>query len=474
MDQEIITKLSEIVGPEQCKTTTAELYTYSMDAGIHKSMPDAVVRPGTAQEVSEIVKLANEHKFPVIPRGAGSALCGHSVAVDGGVIIDLQRMDKIKEIRVEDLYVVTDPGVVCDDLNKALKKFGFWIPGPSSSNVANVGGMVATNSSGGKAIKYGATRDYVIGLEVVLPTGEIVNVGSRTIKNSGGYQFEKLFCGMEGTLGVITEITLRVIPLPQTKAAAVAMFDKLEEAGQCVSNIIAARILPSGLELMSNVCIRAVNKAMNLGLPEVEAILLIEVDGDANCITDIIQKVSQICKDSGATSVEFTDDEKRIAELWKGRKGMIPALSKLSDDKVTVMLADDMSVPISKVPQAVKEFQEISDKYDIIIASYGHAGDGNLHTKVLMDPTSQSHWDQAEKAVEEVYESVLRLGGTVTGEHGIAITKAPFFHKERKALIPAMRAIKQALDPNNIMNPHKIMDWEDGFITHLRYKIEGE
>jgi glycolate oxidase len=225
---------------------------------------------------------------------------------------------------------------------------------------------------------------------------------------------------------------------------------------------------------MSNACIRAVNKALNLGLPEVDAILLIEIDGDAQIIKDNIRKVSEICRESGASSVDFTDDERRIVELWKGRKGMIPALSKLNEDLVTVMLADDMSVPISQVPKAVKEFQEISDKYDIIIASYGHAGDGNLHTKVLMDPTRKSHWAQAEKAVQEIYDAVLRLDGTVTGEHGVAITKAPFFHQERKALIPAMKAIKRALDPNNIMNPHKIMDWEDGFITHLRYKIERE
>ena len=474
MDKEIIEKLSSIVGDENCKTTTAELYTYSMDASIHKAMPDAVVRPRTAKEVSEIVLLANEHKFPIIPRGGGSALCGHSLAIDGGVIIDLQRMDKILEIRVEDLYVVCEPGVVCDDLNNTLKKLGFWVPGPSSSNVANIGGMVATNSSGDKALKYGATRDYVLGLEVVLPTGEIVQVGSRTIKNSGGYQLEKLFCGMEGTLGIITQIIMKVIPLPEAKAAAVAVFEDIEKAGQCVSNIIAARILPSGLELMSNVCIKAVNKALALGLPEVEAILLIEVDGEKKIITDKIEKVSEICKSSGARSVEFTDDETRIAELWKGRKGMIPALSKLNEDYVTVMLADDMSVPISKVPKAITEFQKISDKYEIIVASYGHAGDGNLHTKVLMDPTKKSHWDQAEKAVEEIYDVVLELGGTTTGEHGIALTKAPFFHKERGPLIPTMRAIKKAMDPNNIMNPHKMMDWEGSFITHVRYKVEGE
>jgi glycolate oxidase len=474
MDQNVISRIKEIVGDEFCKTSTAELYTYSMDASIHKAMPDAVVRPGNTEEVSKIVKLANELKFPIIPRGAGSALCGHSVPVDGGVVIDMQRMDEIKDIRVGDLYVVVEPGVVCDDLNKALKQHGFWIPGPSSSNVATAGGMVATNSSGDKALKYGATRDYVLGLEVVLPTGEIVQAGSRTIKNSGGYQFEKFFVGMEGTLGIITEIIFKVIPLPDKRAAAVAAFEDIEEAGQCVSNIIANKILPSGLELMSNVCIRAVNKALDLGLPEVEAILLIEVDGDEAIISKTIEKVSKICKDSGASTVDFTDDEKRIVELWKGRKGMIPSLSKLNDDFVTVMLADDMSVPISQVPCAITEFQKISDKFDIIVASYGHAGDGNLHTKVLMDPTKKSHWEQAEKAVKEIYDVVLDLGGTTTGEHGIALTKAPFLHKERGPLIPTMRAIKKAMDPNNIMNPHKMMDWEGSFITHVRYKLEGD
>jgi len=472
MEQEIIQKLIEIVGEEWVKTTVAELYVYSTDAGIHRAMPDAVVKPRTTQEVADIVKLANEYKFPVIPRGAGTALCGQSVPIDGGVIIDLQRMTDIKEIRVGDLYVVAEPGVVHEDFNKALKPYKFFLPGPSSGNVANLGGMVACNASGANAVKYGATRDYVMGMEVVIPTGEIIRVGSRTLKNSGGYQLEKLFVGMEGTLGIITEITLRVIPIPEKKASAVASFDSLETAGQCVSNIIAKPIIPSKLELMSKVCIEAVNKAVNLGLPDVEAILLIEVDGPESEVKKQIVRVSEVCKDTGAISVEFTDEPKRQVELWKGRKSMIPALNKYRDDYATVMLADDMSVPMSAIPRTVKEFQAISDKYDIIIATYGHSGDGNLHTKVLMDPCNEQHWEQAEKAVNEVYEVVARVGGTVTGEHGIGITKAPFMIKERGQAVQVMKAIKRALDPNNIMNPHKIMDWEEGFITHLRYKFE--
>lgn len=474
MDLQIIDILQDIVGEAYVSTSTAELYAYSTDAGIHRSMPDAVVRPGTTEEVSRIVKLANEYLFPVIPRGAGTALCGHSVPVKGGVIIDMQRMNRIKEVHIEDLYVIVEPGVVHQNLNEELKKYGFFIPGPSSSNVANIGGMIATNASGGNAVKYGATRDYVLGLEVVFPTGEIAALGTRTLKNSAGYQLERLMCGMEGTLGFITEATLKVVPLPEKSAVAVAVFDTLEAAGQCVSNIIAKPIIPSGLELMSNVCIQAINKAVDLGLPEKDAILLIEVDGSANDIGNQIVKVSEICTSSGALSVDFTDDPVRMEELWKGRKAMIPALCKYDDELVTVMLADDMAVPMSRIPETIRAFENISDKYDIIIASYGHSGDGNLHTKVLMDPTSKSHWDQAEKAVVEIYNKVMEVGGTVTGEHGVAITKAPFFIKERASSINAMKIIKRGLDPNNIMNPYKIMDWDENFITHLRYHMERE
>ncbi|KGK99417.1 FAD linked oxidase-like protein [Methanococcoides methylutens] len=474
MDQQIIDRLRDIVGEVHISTSTAELYAYSTDAGIHRSMPDAVIRPKTTAEIEKIVKLANEYLFPIVPRGAGTALCGHSVPVAGGVVIDLQRMDKIKELHVEDLYVVVEPGVIHKDLNAELKKYGFFIPGPSSGNVANIGGMVATNASGGNAVKYGATRDYVLGMEVVFPNGDIARLGSRTLKNSAGYQLEKLMCGMEGTLGIMTEVTLRIVPLPETTAVAVAVFNTLEEAGQCVSNIIAKPLIPSGLELMSKVCIQAVNKAVCMGLPDEEAILLIEVDGSVNDVKDQIETVMEVCKASNALSVDFTDDPERKEELWKGRKAMIPALSKYDDDLVTVMLADDMAVPMSKVPEAVKAFQDISDKYDIIIASYGHSGDGNLHTKVLMDPTMKSHWDQAEKAVEEIYEKVMELGGTITGEHGVGMTKAPFFLKERACSLNAMKTIKMALDPNNIMNPNKIMGWEGNFISHLRYHLEDE
>jgi glycolate oxidase len=462
-------KLKGIVGEERCSTRTAELYVYAFDGGIHRRRPDAVVRPENTLQVQKIIELANEHEVPVVPRGAGTGLCGAAVPIMGGIVMDMQGMNKIQEIRVDGLYAIAEPGVVCDTFNEALKPLGFFIPGPASSEVATLGGMVGCNASGGKALKYGATRDYVLGLTVVMPTGEIIEVGSKTPKNSGGFQFEKFFVGTEGTLGVITEIVMKIAPMPKGRAGCVASFDDLEKTGQCVANIIREGLLPSQLEIMSATCIKAVNKATGMGLLECDGMLLIEVDGHPKVVSEEIELVGRVCRESGAIQVDYTDDPRRLDELWKGRKQMLASLSILREDYATVMLADDMAVPIYNVPKALAAFEEIANDYDIYIPAYGHAGDGNLHTKVLMDPTNPDHWRQAEEAVPRIYDVVLSLGGTTTGEHGIGITKAPFLHKERAGAVKAMKAIKRALDPRNIMNPKKLMDWEEGFVTHLRY-----
>ncbi len=469
---ENIARIREIVGEKNVSDAKADLYVYGFDSSMHRNMPDAVIRPSTVEEISEIVKLANEENFIVIPRGAGTALCGHNTPIAGGVVIDLQKMKAIKEINPGDLLCVIEPGVICNDLNAALKKVNFFIPGPASAEVATMGGMVAANASGAKALKYGATRDYVLGMQVVMPTGEITRFGTRTLKNASGYQMEKLMVGMEGTLGIITEITLKLAPLPEKTAACAVSFKELIQAGQAVADIMAIPIFPVQLELMSDICIKAVNLATELNLPEAGGMLLIACDGHPEAVKDEIRQVAEICKKNGAFHLDITEDPARIAELWKGRKQMIPSLSKIEPKFSTVMLADDMAVPISKVPAAVQGFLDIQDKYDIYIPPYGHAGDGNLHTKVLMDPENKDHWLQADKAVREIYDLVLELGGTVTGEHGVGISKAEYFHKERADSIPFMRAIKRALDPKNILNPYKIFDWDEGFLTHLRYPIE--
>ena len=470
--KDAIARITEIVGEDRILTAVSDLYVYGFDASMHHGMPDAVIRPADAEQISAVVKLANEFDFAVIPRGAGTALCGHSTPIAGGVVMDLQRMNRIKEIRPEDLLCVVEPGVVCDRLNAALKPLRFFLPGPASSEAATVGGMVATNASGAKALKYGATRDYVLGMEVVMPTGEIARYGTRTLKNSSGYQLERLLVGMEGTLGIITEITLKLAPMPEKTAACTASFHELVQAGQAVADIIAVPIFPAQLELMSSMCIQAVNKASGLGLPDADGMLLIACDGHPAAVRDEIRRVQEICRVNGAFQVEYTEDAGRIEELWKGRKQMIPSLSSLRPEYSTVMLADDMAVPVSKVPEAILGFLAIQDKYDIYIPPYGHAGDGNLHTKVLLDPQNPDHWHQAEQAVKEIYDLVIKLGGTVTGEHGVAISKAEYFREERKSAIPFMIAVKRALDPKNIMNPYKIFDWDGTFLTGLRYPVE--
>jgi glycolate oxidase len=472
--KELLKELKDIVGDEYCKSENADLYVYAFDGGIHRRKPDVVVQPTTTAQVQKIIQLANKHKVPLVPRGAGSGLCGMAVPIDGGIVVDMQRMNVLKDMRINDLYCVVEPGVVYNDFIEALAPHKFFIPGPASGEVATFGGMIALNASGAKAVKYGATRDYVIGMEFVTPTGEIVHAGANTVKHSSGYQIEKLITGSEGTLGIITEANIRIVPKPEKIAGCVAAFDDLEKAGQAVADIIAKPLIPSQLEIMSRACIQAVNKAANMGLPEAEGMLLIELDGAPSVVKRDIERVSEICKKAGAVSVEFTEDEKRITELWKARKQMIPSLSILKEEYATTMLADDMAVPPSQIPKAVAGIWEISEKYDIIIPPYGHAGDGNLHTKVLMMPADPEHWKQAKKAVTEIYDLVRKLGGTTTGEHGIGITKAQDFHKERVSMIPMMKTIKKALDPNNIMNPHKIDQWTDGFVHELRYPTDPQ
>ncbi|MCX6657401.1 MAG: FAD-binding oxidoreductase, partial [Euryarchaeota archaeon] len=280
MKKTVLGELEKIVGKERMSDKIADLYVYGFDASIHHKNPDVVVRPANTQEVSEIVKLANRTRTPIVPRGAGTAMCGHTVPLKGGIIVDMTLMNKIKEVRVEDLYCVVEPGVIYDKLNAVLGKRGFWFPTtPGSGEACTIGGMVVTNASGMRAIKYGATRDYVLGLEVVMPTGDVIHTGTRTLKNSSGYQIDRLMVGSEGTLGIVTEVTLKLAFKPKASAMTLAAFKSLEDAGKCVSNIIAKPLMPSAIELMDSVCIKAVNKCMNIGLPDVAAICMIEVDG---------------------------------------------------------------------------------------------------------------------------------------------------------------------------------------------------
>ncbi len=470
LSSQVMEELREVVGDGRLITSLAGLYAYGFDASIHHRTPDVVVQPRSTDQVSDIVTVAHEHEVPVVARGSGTALSGQAVPIQGGIVLDMSAMDRVLEVNVDDLYCVVEPGVIYAKLNEQLAPENFFFPpSPGSSDVCTIGGMVACNASGMRAIKYGATRDYVLGLEVVLPDGSVAHMGTRTIKNSSGYQLSRLMVGSEGTLGVITKVTLRLLPLPKSRAIAIASFDDLEQAGQGISNVVASGLQPSGLEIMDEVCIRAVNQSTGVGLPECEAIILAEVDGDEAVIKEDIEAVADICRGSGATTVDFTHKEDEMASLWQGRKSVLPSLSRYGEDSVSVSLADDMSVPISRIPIAIRRFQEIADEHDILVGTYGHAGDGNLHTKVLINPLEEGSWDRAEAAVDAIYRAVLELQGTVSGEHGIGISKAPWMQLERRDTLQLMRDIKQAVDPKNIMNPGKVMQWQGSIIKYLRY-----
>ena len=472
-----IRKIEEIVGKENYSDNIADLYVYSSDASVHQAMPAVIIKPRTIEEVQKIIRYANKKKIPVTPRGAGSSTSGHTVPIDGGIVLDLKQMNRIIEIRPEDMLVRVEPGVVDDDLNRALNQYGlFYPPAPASSRIATIGGEIAANASGVRSVKYGATRDYVLGMKVVLADGSLVNLGSNTRVHSAGYQLERLIVGSEGTLGIVVEATMRITPLPKFRCLAVANFDSLQDAGNAISDIITSGSQPSLLELMDKVGIIAVNKAMDLGLPEVEAIILFEADGNVKEAVDYeMKKMKKICEKHNGSGIEMSYDAAERTRLFSGRKKLFASLSRYKEGIICTDLADDMGVPNSKIAQTAEKIHEIAERNNVIMAVYGHCGSGVIHTKIMLDPNKKSQWKDAEKVIEELYDYVHSVGGVTSAEHGIGLSKAPAWKKARADILPMMKAIKKALDPNNILNPHKLMDAPDDWVkaTNLRYDVRS-
>ncbi|RKX71084.1 2-hydroxy-acid oxidase [candidate division WOR-3 bacterium] len=470
-------RLKDIVGEDNIRNNAADLYIYGSDASVHVATPWVVVQPKKISEVQDILRYANEELIPVIPRGAGSGMSGHTVPIDGGIILDMKRMNRILEIRPQDILCRVEAGVVDDDLNRALKPFGFFYPpAPASSRIATIGGEIANNASGIRSVKYGATRDSVLGMKVVMANGDLVNLGSNTRVEASGYQIERLIVGSEGTLAVIVEATLKIVPLPKYRCLGIASFNKLEEAGEAISDVISSGASPSMLELMDDVAITAVNKALNLGLPDVEAIVIFEADGMVKEAVDYeINRIKEICERHNGFGIKYSYDAKERARIYAGRKKLFAALSRYKEGLSCTSLADDMAVPNSRMADMAKKIHEVAKRNNVIMTAYGHCGSGVMHTKILMDPTKKEQWEDARRAVAEIYDYVREIGGTTSAEHGIAISKAPFWKKERKDSLEIMRAIKKALDPNNILNPHKLMDAPDDWVTatRLRYPVGG-
>jgi len=447
-------KLIEIVGVGNFTDQLEELVPYSYDASMNVHRPDAAVWPESTEQVAEIVKFANAYKIPVVPRGAGTSLSGGVIPIRGGIIIDLSRMNRILEISVENRYARVQAGVVCDDLNRQLAKHGFTFPpDPASSTVATIGGNVATNAGGIKGAKYGTTRDYVLGLQVVLPTGEVMHTGSYTMKCVSGYDLAKLFIGAEGTLGVVTEVTLKINPLPRYAMTAMATYAKLEDAGKAIFQTMTSGVLPSVMEILDKVTLKAIKENTDLDLPQAEAMILTETDGYTwEEVEAQMEVVLRILNQNHPSLVKTAKDEKERLGLWKARKSAYATLARTS----TSFVLDDVTVPISKIPELLVGIQDIAQRHGLQVATYGHAGDGNLHPQILYDEYDPVTVEKMEKVEEAIFHLAISLKGTLTGEHGIGLSKANYMTLEHDSVEMAlMRQIKKTLDPNNIMNPGK-------------------
>jgi glycolate oxidase len=455
LDKEIYIILEKIVGEQFISDADVDRVCHSYDATKQRSLPDVVMRPGSAQEISAIMKIANEYLIPVYPKGAASGLTGGAVPVYGGIALDLTRLDKIIEIDEANLMATVEPGVVIADFQSEVEKRGLlYPPDPASNKIATMGGSVAECSGGLRGMKYGVTKDYVMALEVVLPTGEIIHTGSITLKSVTGYDLTKLFVGSEGTLGIFTKIIVKLIPPPERIETIRAYFSSIRDATDTVSAIIADKIVPRALEFIDEACIKAVNVYAGFDVPNgTKAMLLIELDGPAESVLNDAQRVMEICRLNNAFEVEKAETEEEKDSLWAIRRSISPSLYAISSGKVN----EDICVPRSRVTEMLERIAEIGKKYDFTIANFGHAGDGNIHVNILTEPSNHGELERAEKAVEEILQTVIRLGGTLSGEHGIGNTKSKYLKYEIGPVeMQLMRNIKKLFDPNNILNPGKI------------------
>jgi glycolate oxidase len=448
-------KLQNIVGKTNCTRNREDLACYAYDATARTYMPDAVLFPQNAQEISAVVNLANKDGFFVIPRGAGSGMTGGSLAVKGGVVLVMARMNRILKIDKDNLIAHVEPGVVTGRFHKAVEKEGlFYPPDPSSSEFSTLGGNVAECAGGPRAVKYGVTRDYVLGLEAVLPTGEIISTGVQTAKGVVGYDLTRLLVGSEGTLGIITRMTLRLLPQPEVVRVMTAVFDKIASAAETVSEIIRSGTIPRAIEFMDNASIRCVAGHLKIALPvEAEALLLIEEDGKSEEVDLAMEQIKALCLSQGAKRVAIAGTKAEAENLWRARKAISPALFQYGPDKIN----EDIVVPRSKIPDMVKKISALRAETGLTMVSFGHAGDGNIHFNIMLDKKNEAELKKAEGAVEALFDYTLRLGGTISGEHGIGITKAPYLAKEiGNDAMNLMKKIKKLFDPNGILNPGKI------------------
>jgi glycolate oxidase len=454
----IIKQLEEIVGKQDVLTTKEDLSTYSYDGTTTWSYaPEVVVFPTSTAQISRIMKLANDNRIAVTPRGSGTNISGGSVPTRGGIVLCTTKMNRILDINKANLTAIVEPGVVLQDFYTLLAKDNlFYPPDPQSYLSCTMGGTIAENSGGPLCIKYGVTKHYVLGLEVVLPSGYVMNIGGLTVKNRTGYDLLPLFTGSEGTLGIITKITLRLIPKPAARRTIMAIFDDMTLAGAVVSSILANGIVPAKIEFVDNFVIRRIEEKMQIGLPvDANTMLLIDADGSLAAVESEAEHILELLKSGGARIARLAKDEAEAVVYWKARSAGFAAIYSAA----RTVVAEDVTVPRDRLSDFIKKLDEISKRFGFPIVLIGHAGDGNIHPSVFTNSREKEDLERLEDTLTAIFEAALELGGTLSGEHGIGLEKKRLLSKALDPMaIEVMKQIKAIFDPNNIMNPDKI--WE--------------
>jgi glycolate oxidase len=456
--EQLVPRLREIVGEENVLTGREDLATYAYDATstwVHE--PDVVVFPTETAHVEAILKLACEKGVPVTPRGGGTNVSGGSVPAKGGIVLATAKMNRILDIDAENLSARVEAGVVLMDLQGALaQKKLFFPPDPQSFLGATIGGIVAENAGGPMCLKYGVTKQYILGLRAVLPTGKVIDLGGTTVKNVVGYDLVSLLTGSEGTLAVVTEAVLRLIPLPPARKTIITLFDDLPRSGEAVGKILDAGTVPAKIELLDNWVIRSINRITGMGLPEeAAAMLMFEVDGTEGQVDADAQRVIEVSKSLGATDVIVAADPAEAMKYWKARSAGFAAVFS----SAPTVLAEDVTVPRSRMSDFIERVTDICRKADLEVTVIGHAGDGNLHPSVMTDEKNPEHFARAQKAVDKIIEAAVEFGGVLSGEHGIGLEKKKFMRRTQdEGFLELMRQIKKIFDPKGILNPGKIWD----------------
>lgn len=456
--KKIIEKIKQIVSPKNVLTDLEERYVYALDSTNKQSidnLPDVVVFVETPEQVRQIVKLAYEENISIIPRGAGTNLVGACIVKQGGIVLNFSKMNKILEINQENLTARVQPGVVVGDLQTEVEKLGlFYPPDPSNLKVSTIGGSIALSSGGPRTFKYGSTKDYIIDLKIVLADGSVINTGSNTAKNSTGYHLSQLFIGSEGTLGVVVEALVKLIPKPEGSKVILAYFEKISDATCAVNNILKNKLFPATLDIMDKKTLQTIEKFYPAGLlTDKDAALVLEVDGYIASLDYQQEKVVDICKNSGAVEIQYSKSEEDAQRIWTARRSAFAACAKLKPNVV----AEDVVVPREKISELVEGVRQICDKNNLTVCIMGHVGDGNIHPNIPLDLRDKDDVENYRKAKDEIHALAVKLGGTLSGEHGIGCEKSKYMESAVDSVtLEYMKKIKKIFDEKNILNPQKI------------------